>query len=138
MSKLVLLLFVLPAFVLTLAVGAAAGILYKGWTTPDLPDGQALRLPSEIKVKAGRAAALAADTVGRRVKFACATDLEMVPRDEKSCWVFGVRPGRYQVMAWSAVGEYPTDHVTCTVVVEGDEPPAPKSEDKQANLEARR
>lgn len=135
MSRLVV---TLPLMALCAIGGAAGGITWKNSTAPDLPDGQALRLPAEIKVKAGRAAALTADTVGRRVKFACAQDLEMVPRDDKSCWVFGVRPGKYQVMAWSAVGEYPTDHVVCTVVVEGDEPPAPKSEEKAVNLEARR
>src|SRR3954470_13873563 len=65
----------------------------------------AVRLPAEVRARPGRLVRLAAETDGKMVR-----------------WASAPAPGRYRVLAWTVVGDVPSEAAVCVVVVEGPGP----------------
>lgn len=98
----------------------------KGWA-------QAPQLPKEVAGKAGAFIKIPAVTSGKEVRwFAADAGLELFPvellRDTKTAVVLASQPGRYRLLAWTAIEGTPTEAAVCVVVV-GDppNPPTPPS-----------
>jgi hypothetical protein len=85
-----------------------------------------VRLPAEVTAVPGRIVRLAADTPGKVVRWALASDAaDLVPfPDGKIALFSSPTPGRYLVLAWTAAGDVPGEAARCVVVV-GDPPPGP-------------
>jgi hypothetical protein len=89
----------------------------------------AVRLPAEVKARPGRLVKLAAESDGKLVRWASASeDADLIPFPDGRQAIFSAaQPGRYRVLAWTAVGDVPSEAAVCTVVVDGPTPPPPPS-----------
>jgi hypothetical protein len=90
-------------------------------------DPPVLRLPAEVRGRPGRLVVVTAETAGARVRWhACAgpdrPDL-WHPPDGKTLLFCTPTPGRYELVAWTAAGNEPTEAVACVVLIETPEPP---------------
>lgn len=89
---------------------------------------QGLTLPTEIAGEAGGFVGIKATTEGKSVRWVSLTPgLHVLPfalADQKATVVTATRPGRYRLLAYSAVGGEPTDPVVTTVIF-SDASPAP-------------
>lgn len=86
-----------------------------------------VKLPSEVKGLPGRIVRLTAETSEKIVRWHLVSDdADLVPfPDGKVALFTAPKPGRYQVLAWTAAGDVPSEAAKCVVVV-GDPPgPAP-------------
>ncbi len=92
-------------------------------------------LPSELKFPLGEAIVLRAETEGKIVRFVPldAGLKEIDPKllaSPKDAIYTTLRPGKYRILAYSAIKDDPTPPVICTVIVEGDQPaPIPPQPD---------
>jgi hypothetical protein len=123
----------LRALLLFLLVGTAAGgaaILGRDHPRPAARrDPPPLRLPAEVRGRPGRLVTVEADTPAAHVRWhACRgadiPDLWPSP-DGKTLLFCTPTPGRYELIAWAAAGDVPTDAVGCSVFIETPEPPVP-------------
>lgn len=92
-------------------------------------------LPPELKFPLGEAIVLRAETEGKIVRFVPldAGLKELDPKllaSPKDVVYTTLRPGKYRVLAYSAVKDEPTAPFICTVIVEGETPaPIPPNPD---------
>jgi hypothetical protein len=86
----------------------------------------AVKLPAEATAAPGRIIRLAADTPGKAVCWAIASDdADLIPFPGGKVALFSSpKPGRYLVLAWTAAADEPGEAARCVVVV-GDPPPGP-------------
>lgn len=89
------------------------------------PSGPAVSLPAEVKAKPGRLVRLEAQTDGKLVRWAMASeDADLIPFPDGRVAIFSAeRPGRYLVLAWTAAGDVPSEAARCVVVVGEPAPP---------------
>ena len=86
----------------------------------------AIDLPAEVAARPGRLVTLTAETDGRHVRWALASDAaDLVPfPGQKTALFCSPHPGRYVVLAWTAAGDVPSEAARCVIVV-GDPTPVP-------------
>lgn len=94
----------------------------------------AVHLPAEVKAHAGRPVRLTAEADGKLIRWASASDdADLIPFPDGRTAIFSAaQPGRYRVLAWTAVGDVPSEAAICTVVVDGPTPPPPPPNDPLA------
>jgi hypothetical protein len=89
-----------------------------------------LKLPAEVKVSAGKFGEVKAETTGRVVKwFPLSPGLDLRPFDGGKSLLFTGQPGRYELLAYTAAGDVPSDPARVAIVIEIPEPlppPPPK------------
>ena len=90
-------------------------------------------LPAEIKAKPGRLVRIEATTDGKVVKWlSMSEDADIVPfpPDGKVALFTAPSIGRHRVIAWTALGDVPSEAASCVVVVGNPDPvPPPKPVD---------
>lgn len=91
--------------------------------------GEHIELPREVRGSPGSFIKVPATTTGATVRWhAVDANLNLFPvellRDTKTAVVIGMVPGRYKLLAWTAVNGEPTHAAECVVVI-GDPPPVP-------------
>lgn len=93
-------------------------------------------LPAEVSAQPGRIVRLQAQTDGKIVRWALASDdADLVPfPDGKVALFSSPKPGRYLVLAWTAVGDVPSEAARCVVVVGGPTPPPGPADPLAADL----
>lgn len=89
-----------------------------------------VKLPETVKGDVGDFIEVKADTEGKIVRwYSSDKSLKLFPtallKDTRSAVVIGKVPGRYPLLAWTAVGDVPSEPSVCWVVVGGDVPPPP-------------
>lgn len=89
----------------------------------------AIVLPAEVKAEPGEFIALEAQAEGKVVRFVpLDPGLRMFPpallASKKAAVFTATNPGKYRVLAYTAVGDEPSEPASCTVVV-GTPPPTP-------------
>lgn len=87
---------------------------------------QDVSVPAKVEGQPGEFVIVKAETKGTVVKWKVVDPgIFLFPqdllKDTKTAVVTGLRPGRYRLWAWSAIGAAPTDAVECVIVL-GDEP----------------
>lgn len=92
--------------------------------TPAQDPEPSLKLPAEVKAKPAEITELKAETTGKQVKWVVLTPgLSVRTIDSgKTLFVSGP-PGRYELIAYTAIGDVPSDPARCLVVIENDAPP---------------
>lgn len=90
-------------------------------------NGQSLKLPTEVRGSPGSFVVVRAETDGAKVKwYSLSAGLNVFPAellaDKKATVVTANAPGRYRLMAWTAIGGEPSDAEIVQVVI-GDVPP---------------
>lgn len=91
------------------------------------PPAPAVKLPAEIEGQPGRIVRITAETAQKQVRWHLVTDeADLVPFPDGTVALFTApKPGRYQVLAWTAAGDIPSEAAKCVVVI-GEKPaPAP-------------
>jgi hypothetical protein len=93
-------------------------------------------LPTEVSAQPGRIVRLQAQTDGKLVRWALASDdADLVPfPDGKVALFSSPEPGRYLVLAWTAVGDVPSEAARCVVVVGAPTPPPGPTDPLAADL----
>ncbi len=91
------------------------------------PAAPTIALPNEAKGQPGRIVRLTAETAGKHVRWRLVSDdADLVPfPDGKVALFTAPKAGRYTVLAWTAVGDVPSDAAQCVVVVGEPVVPAP-------------
>ena len=89
---------------------------------------QDLKVPAEIRGDAGLFVIISAETQGKQVKFyAMDLGLAVLPSEllssQKSTIVVAVKPGRYRILCYTAIGDIPSEPAICTLVIGGSAPP---------------
>lgn len=89
-----------------------------------------VEVPAEVTGPPGGFIPIRAKTDGKMVRYVpLDAGLNVFPADlladRKATVVSAAKPGRYRLLAYSAVGDDPTEPATVTVVVEGPAPPGP-------------
>lgn len=110
------------AFILLLA---AAAQVKPGKEDPVLPT---LTLPARVEGDPGDFVQVKAETNGKEVRwFAVDTNLKVFPtqllKDSKTAVVICSTPGSYGLIAYTALGDLPSDPARTTIIIRG--PPAP-------------
>lgn len=92
--------------------------------------GQKVELPAEIKGEVGSFIAVRPKTDGKLVRYySLDSGLNSFPAellsDPTATVVTAPKPGRYRLLAYTALGDRPSDPVIVTIVVGGAAPPTP-------------
>lgn len=92
--------------------------------------GQKIELPAEIKGEVGSFIAVRPKTDGKLVRYySLDAGLNSFPAellsDPTATVVTAPKPGRYRLLAYTALGDRPSDPVIVTIVVGGAAPPTP-------------
>lgn len=92
--------------------------------------GQKVELPAEIKGEVGSFIAVRPKTDGKLVRYySLDSGLNSFPAellsDATATVVTAPKPGRYRLLAYTALGDRPSDPVIVTIVVGGAAPPTP-------------
>ncbi len=85
-------------------------------------------LPKEVKAKSGRMIRLVVKTNGKVVKWANPSDdCDLIEFPDGKTAIFSAAiPGRYRVIAYTALGDIPSEPAVCTIIVgEVPTPPVP-------------
>jgi hypothetical protein len=87
-----------------------------------------IQLPHEMRAVPGRMVRITAETVGKQVMWhLVGEEADLVPFPAGKVALFSSpKPGRYTVLAWTALADVPSAAAVCTVIV-GD-PPAPPAD----------
>lgn len=95
-------------------------------------DAPALKVPSEVTAKPATITELKAETAGKVVRWVPLTPgLSLRPVDDGRTLLFAGGPGRYELLAYTAVGDVPSDPARVVITIEGVDPgPAPKTPDE--------
>jgi len=93
--------------------------------------GQKIEVPAEVRGEPGAFIAITPKTDGKRVKYySLDNGLNSFPAgllsDPTATVVTAPLPGRYRLLAYTALGDMPSDPVIITVVVGETQPPRPK------------
>jgi hypothetical protein len=84
----------------------------------------AITLPAEVKARPAEITELKAQTAGQKVKWVVLTPgLSVRPIDGGKTLLFSGPTGRYELIAYTAAGDVPSDPARCVVVIEGEAPP---------------
>ena len=102
---------------------------------------QEIQLPAEVKGNVGEFLKVPATTQGAVVRWrAVDAGLNLFPvellKDTRTAVVVAIVPGRYRLLAWSALNGVPTEAAECVVVVAGPAPPPPNPPGPADPLEA--
>lgn len=90
-------------------------------------DAPSIKLPADVKVPAGKFGELKADTAGKNVKWVALTPgLDLRSCDGGKTLLFTGAPGTYELLAYTAAGDVPSDPARCVVVIGSPEPLPPK------------
>jgi hypothetical protein len=77
-----------------------------------------------VKAKAAEITELKVETTGQQVKWVVLTPgLSLRPIDGGKTLLFSGPAGRYELLAYTALGDVPSEPARCTVVIEGGLPP---------------
>lgn len=80
---------------------------------------------AEIKAKPGRLLKVTVKSNGKIVKWAAPSDeCDLIQIDGKSAIFASMTPGRYRIIAYTAIGDQPSEPAICTITV-GDPIPPP-------------
>lgn len=113
------LFMLLVVSILGVGIGyAAARYLPPWWSQPRLT------IPAQVHGEPGRLIRVEADASGSVRWHAHTPGLDLLPQGNRAVVVTAPAKGRYELMAWTARGNQPSDPAT-TVVVIGDVPPVP-------------
>lgn len=83
-----------------------------------------LKLPAEVKAAPATIAEVRAETTGKVVKWVALTPgLSVRPIDDGRVLLVSGPAGRYELLAYTALGDVPSDPARCVVVI--GEPPGP-------------
>lgn len=104
--------------------------LLLGMCLVPLVQGQELKLPTEVRGEPSAFVTIQAETSGKAVKFySLDPGLSVFPAgllsNPKATVVVAGKPGRYRVLAWTAMADIPSDPAVCVVVVGDGVPPIP-------------
>lgn len=104
---------------------------------PAEPPPPAVMLPAEVNAAPGRIVQLKAETTGRSVRWALASDdADLIPFPGGKVALFSAaKPGRYLVFAWTAAGDEPSEAARCVVVVGSPPGPGPPTDPFAAELQ---
>jgi len=105
-------------YLVVLGVGVALGYQLPNLGTP------AIDLPAELRGEPGRLLRLTAEASGTVEWHVHTPGLDLAALDGRSAMLSAARPGRYDVLAWTARGSRPSAAAYCTVVI-GDPGPTP-------------
>jgi hypothetical protein len=84
----------------------------------------AIKLPAEVKAKPAEITELKVETAGKQVKWVALTPgLSPRPIDSGKTLLFSGPPGRYELLAYTALADAPSDAARCVVLIEGETPP---------------
>lgn len=111
---------------------AAALLLVLAPLTARADDAPALKLPTEVTAKPSTITELKAETNGKVVRWVPLTPgLSLRPVDDGRTLLFAGPPGRYELLAYTALADVPSDPARVMIVIEGVEPgPPPKTPDE--------
>lgn len=89
---------------------------------------QDIQLPAEVKGNVGEFLKVPATTQGAVVRWrAIDPGLNLFPvellKDTRTAVVVAVQPGRFRLLAWTALNGVPTEAAECVVVIAGPAPP---------------
>lgn len=91
-------------------------------------DGPTITLPAEVKGNPGAFITVRATTNGKTVKWKATSDLNLFPvellKDTYTMIVTGPE-GTHRIMAWTALGDTPSDAAICEIVIGTPAPPEP-------------
>lgn len=94
-------------------------------------DAPALKIPTEVTAKPATITELKAETTGKVVRWVPLTPgLSLRPVDDGRTLLFAGGPGRYELLAYTAVGDVPSDPARVVILIDGDPGPAPKTPDE--------
>jgi hypothetical protein len=89
------------------------------------PDAVTLKVPAEVKALPATITEVRAETTGKVVKWVALTPgLSVRPIDDGRVLLVSGPTGRYELLAYTASGDVPSDPARCVVVI--GEPPEPK------------
>ncbi|MBM3983769.1 MAG: hypothetical protein FJ304_26575 [Planctomycetes bacterium] len=93
-------------------------------------DSPPLKVPERVAIRAGGLGKLRAETPGKVVKWvALAPGLSIEPVEGGHLLYFAGLPGTYELLAYTATGDVPSESARVVVVIEGA-PPAPGPPDE--------
>jgi hypothetical protein len=85
---------------------------------PPLVVSPAVTLPAKIEARPGRLTLIKAQTNGRVIKWVSMEDsADVLPYLDNSCIFCAAVPGVYRILAYTALGDVPSDPALCTVTV---------------------
>ncbi len=100
-----------------------------------VPDGPPLKLPEPVTVRAGTIGKLRAETPGKVVRWvALSPGLSVEPADGGKLIYFTGLPGTYELLAYTAAGDVPSEPARVVVVIEGAPAPPPPDDGLRAKL----
>lgn len=89
-------------------------------------DPPALKLPAEVRAAPAAIAELRVETSGKAVEWICLTPgLSIKPTDGGKVLFFSGPTGRYELIAYTAVGDVPSKPARVVVIIGTPEPPKP-------------
>lgn len=94
-------------------------------------DAPALKVPAEVSAKPATITELKTETAGKVVRWVPLTPgLSLRPVDDGRTLLFAGGPGRYELLAYTAVGDVPSDPARVVILIDGDPGPGPKPPDE--------
>jgi hypothetical protein len=111
-------------YLLLLSGAASGGFTIARWPRAGLVSRP--QIPAEVRAQPGRLAVIHADSPApiRWHRCASAHDPDVLILDDgKTVIVVAAQPGRYELFAWSAAGNQPTEAAQCSIIVEAASPP---------------
>jgi hypothetical protein len=86
-----------------------------------------LKLPAEVRAPPATISEVRAETTGKVVKWVVLTPgLSVRPIDDGRTLLFSGATGRYELLAYTALGDIPSDPARCVIVIGEPKPPQPK------------
>lgn len=90
-----------------------------------------ISLPAEVRGEPGDFLKIPATTIGAEVRwYAVDTGLKLFPadqlRDSKTAIAIAIKPGKYRLIAWTAIQGTPTDAAVCLVIIGNSPGPGPE------------
>ena len=85
----------------------------------------ALKLPTSVKTPVGKLGKLRAETTGKYVRWIASPGLDLDPTDNGRTLYYTGLPGTYELRAYTAAGDVPSEAVLTTVTIGDGGPPGP-------------
>lgn len=121
-----------PTLIVLTFVLAAGGLLFGlagSAPAPRRDPPPAVRLPADVQGRPGHLIQIEADAGGHSVRWHACRGPEQPdlwsPADGRVLLFVTPKPGQYDVIAWTAAGDVPSEAAHCTVRVEEETPPPP-------------
>jgi hypothetical protein len=94
--------------------------------SPAFADGPTINLPASLTARPGRLVVVKATTNGKAVKWVSLSDeADLLPYLDNSAIFNAATPGTYRILAYTALGDVPSEPAICTVTVGEPTPPIP-------------